>query len=350
MKSFQITKWGAPLEARDHTDPEPEGTEVLVKIDACGVCHSDIHIQDGYFDLGDGKRLDLDRGVDLPLTPGHEIVGRIAAIGPEAQDVSVGDRRIVYPWIGCGACSACERDEELLCPRPRSLGTSVDGGYSDHVLVPHPRYLVDYEGIPMELAGTFACSGITAYNALKKANAAAPGDDVLVIGAGGVGLSAIHLAPAMTGGHVIAADLDPAKRDAAKKAGATAAVDNADKGALKQIRELTGGGVAAAIDFVGRPETARFGLDAVRRGGTVVVVGLFGDAMPLPVAMLPLKMATMTGSYVGTLQDLREVVALAQAGQLPPIPIETRPFAAANAALDDLRGGRIVGRVVLVAS
>lgn len=347
MKSYQIVDWAKPLEQREAQNPDPQGSEVLVKIDACGVCHSDLHIWEGFFDLGGGNRISMDRGIELPFTLGHEIVGEVVAVGPDAEGAAIGDRRIVYPWIGCGECTVCKADQELLCARSRTLGVNVDGGYSDHVMVPHPRYLVDYDGIPTELAGTYACSGITAYSALNKAVAVSKTEDILIIGAGGVGLSAVHLAASLTEGRVIVADVDPEKRAAAKAAGAFEVVDNSTKEAMKQIRGLTGGGVAAAIDFVGRPETASFGFNAIRKGGTVVVVGLFGDSMPLSVAMMPLKMATITGSYVGTLQDLKDVVALAQQGKLPAIPVETRPLSAANSALEDLKAGKVVGRVVL---
>jgi propanol-preferring alcohol dehydrogenase len=347
MESYQIVDWAKPLEPRTEATPAPQGGEVLVKVDACGVCHSDLHIWEGYFDLGGGNRISMERGIELPFTLGHEIVGEVVAVGPEARDVAVGDKRIVYPWIGCGECAVCLADQELLCGRARALGVNVDGGYSDHVMVPHARYLVDYTGISTELAGTYACSGITAYSALKKAAAVSTTEDILIIGAGGVGLSAVHLASALTQGRVIVADVDPEKRAAAKAAGAFETVDNGSKEALKEIRGLTGGGVAAAIDFVGRPETAAFGFNAIRKGGSVIVVGLFGDSMPLSVAMLPLKMATLTGSYVGTLQDLKDVIALVQQGKVPAIPVETRPLSAANAALEDLKAGKVVGRVVL---
>ncbi len=167
MRSYQITEFGKPLEARDYPTPAPRGTEVLMRVSACGVCHSDLHIWQGYFDLGDGKRITFaDRGVEPPFTLGHEIVGEVAAVGPEAAGVAVGDRRVVYPWIGCGDCLPCRRDENLLCETPHTIGTRRDGGYSDHVIVPHPRYLVDYAGVAEDLACTYACSGLTAYSAL----------------------------------------------------------------------------------------------------------------------------------------------------------------------------------------
>lgn len=350
MHSYQIIDWGQPLERRDYPDPTPTGTEALVRVEACGVCHSDLHIWQGYFDLGEGERIRIaDRGMQLPFTLGHEVAGRVEALGPEAQGhgVSVGDRVVVYPWIGCGACEVCRRGEELLCLKPRIVGTWRDGGYSDLVLVPHARYLVPFGDLPVEVACTYACSGVTALSALKKAGAERPEDTVLLIGAGGVGLNAVHLAPSVLPGPVIVADVSAGKRAAAEAAGAKVTVDNGAPDAVARVRELSRGGVAAAIDFVGRPETARFGLDSLRKGGTLVVVGLYGDRLGLPLPWLPLRMLTMKGSYVGTLDDLRTIIGLAQAGKVPPLRVERRPLAAANAALTDLAAGRVTGRVVL---
>ncbi|HEX8374073.1 MAG TPA: alcohol dehydrogenase catalytic domain-containing protein, partial [Geminicoccaceae bacterium] len=130
MHSYQITDWGRPLEARDYPDPEPRGSEVLLRVEACGVCHSDLHIWQGHYDLGEGERIRMaDRGMKLPFTMGHEVGGEVVALGPDAGDqgVGVGDRVIVYPWIGCGVCAACRRGEELLCLTPRIVGTWKDG-------------------------------------------------------------------------------------------------------------------------------------------------------------------------------------------------------------------------------
>jgi D-arabinose 1-dehydrogenase-like Zn-dependent alcohol dehydrogenase len=348
MRSWQIVEWGRPLEPRDYPDPEPRGTEVLLAVEACGVCHSDLHLQDGYFDLGGGERLNVaDRGIRLPFTLGHEVVGRVLRCGPEARGVRDGERRIVFPWIGCGECAVCRRGEELRCLRPRVVGTWRDGGYSDRVICPHPRYLVDFQGIPAELACTYACSGVTAYSALLKVGALAAEDCLLLVGAGGVGLSALHIAKTLTPARLIVADIDPEKRAQALDDGAALAVDNAVPEGLAAVREASGGGVAAAIDFVGRPATARFAMDALSKGGTLVVVGLYGDRMPLPLALLPLRMLTLSGSYVGTLQELKALIELVKAGMVPPIPILRRPLAEANQALDALRQGRVVGRTVL---
>ena len=350
MHSYQITKWGEPLERRDYATPEPKGSEVLLRVTACGVCHSDLHIWQGYFDLGNGKQLRIaDRGMTLPFTLGHEVAGEVVAFGPDAHDVSIGDSRIVYPWIGCGQCLDCGRGDELLCTKPRVIGTWVDGGYSTHVMVPDARYLVDHEGISAELACTYACSGITAYSALKKAEIRRPEQKLLLIGAGGVGTAALLMAKAIAPGKVAIADIDAGKRQAASNTGSCDAVfDNGQADVVKQVHTWSKGGVDAAIDFVGRPETLRFGVDYLRvKGGTVVAVGLYGDSISLPTPLLPLKMMALKGSYVGTLDDLKAVVALAKSGQLQALEHSTCSLSEVNDALNSLTSGQIQGRMVL---
>ena len=257
MRAMQIIEWGRPLEARDYPDPEPQGEEVLLRVEAAGVCHSDVHIWDGHFDLGGGQQISLaSRGVNLPFTMGHEIAGEVVALGPRASGVKIGDKVVAYPWIGCGECAVCKKGEELLCLNPRTLGTRRAGGYATHVIVPHGRYLLPHEGVPQGLAATYTCSGITAFSALKKTRDRLGADDHLVIiGAGGVGGSAVHIAPAAVAGKVIVADIDAQKRAHARQMGAVATIDNAAPDAVKQVMAATGGGAAAAIDFVGSPQT-----------------------------------------------------------------------------------------------
>jgi D-arabinose 1-dehydrogenase-like Zn-dependent alcohol dehydrogenase len=347
VHQIAILEWGGAVGEVDAETPAPSGEEVLVKVEVCGVCHSDVHIWDGYFDLGEGKKWEM--RAPLPFSPGHEIVGTVAALGPEAKGTEVGKSYVVYPWIGCGECARCIGGEELLCDNPRSLGVRRDGGYADHVIVPHARYLVPYDGIAKELACTYACSGITAYSALKKVPPLKPDDWLAIIGVGGVGLAAVQMAKTVVGAQVVVADLDLAKREHALTSGAEKAVDNGADGAVKAMQRETDGGAAAAIDFVGSPETVKFAIDSVRRGGVVVVVGLFGGAITLSIMNFPGKLVTITGSYVGTLDDLKEVIGLAQAGKLAPIPITPVPAAKAGDALRDLKqGGKVVGRVVLV--
>lgn len=348
MLSYQIAQWGAPLQANQTPTPDPTGTEVLLAVDACGVCHTDLHIWDGYFDLGDGAKATLEaRGVNPPFTMGHEIIGRVAAVGPEATDVTIGDPCVAYPWIGCGDCAACAAEDDLRCLAPRYLGTRVHGGYADHVVLPHPKYLFSYDGIDPHLAATYACSGLTAYSALKKAQPLDAADTVLIIGAGGVGLNAIHIAPGVTDARVLVADIDPAKRQAAEAAGVWRTIDNAAADTAAQIIEMTGGGVTAAIDFVGAPATTKLGLDSLGRGGRHVIVGLYGSALSISLPTFPFKQITMRGSFTGSRTELGELLELARAGKVKPLPVASRPMAEVNQTLVDLRNGSIVGRVVL---
>lgn len=346
MRSFQVAEFGAPLVENQSETPTPQGTEVLLKVAACGVCHSDIHLWEGYFDLGGGKKVDMSRGMALPHTPGHEIAGEAVALGPEAEGVELGQRYVAFPWIGCGACGFCEGGEEHLCNRSAVLGVNVAGGYADHVVVPHPRYLFELGDLPVGAAGTLACSGLTAYSALGKVKGLGADQKLLIVGAGGVGLAAVHLAERVTGVAPIVADIDPAKRQAALEAGAAQAIDPAEDGAARSLVKATGG-VAAAIDFVGAEASAQFGLDTLGKSGQLVIVGLFGGALSMPLPLFPFRNITVRGSYVGSLGELGELVALARAGGVEAIPVEARSLDRAQETLDDLKAGRIVGRVVL---
>ncbi len=346
MKSYCITEYGGPLQLIEGETPRPEGDEVLVEIAGCGVCHSDVHIRDGYFDLGGGNKADLSWVHQLPFTLGHEIAGRVAALGSSASGSTVGETVVVYPWIGCGECGHCQSGEEQLCGKPRNLGINLAGGYASHVIVPHGRYLFSAGDTPVELAATYACSGLTAFGALKKLRPKAEGKSLVIIGAGGVGLAGVMIAQAMMDTEIIVVDIDAAKRDAAMAAGAAHAIDPAEKDARKQLYKLTGG-AAAVADFVGSDKTVKFGFGALATGGELVVVGLFGGAVDLSVPMFPLKSLTVMGSYVGSPDDFGELMALVAAGKVKPLPVATRPLSEAEATLSDLAEGNIVGRVVL---
>ena len=349
MQSYDVCECGAPLKKIERATPKPAGTEVLLKMLAAGVCHSDLHIWDGYYELGGGKRLQLlERGIKLPLTMGHENVGEVAAVGPEAKGVKVGDRRLAHPWMGCGDCKVCKRGEENLCLTPRNLGVFSNGGYATHMMVPHPRYLFEIGNLSPEQAAPLACSGITAYSALRKIpDAVLREETVVIIGAGGVGLMGLALAKAMGGRGTIMVDIDSVKRDAAKKAGAVGAIDGGAPDALNQIKEATGGGAWAVIDFVGSSTTVKLGSDALIKGGKLIVVGLFGGDITVPTPYFPMRAMAIQGSYVGSLPEMAGLLDLVRRTGAPPVPIATRPLEEVNATLNDLREGKIIGRVVL---
>lgn len=346
MKSYQFRDYGQPLEAIEAPTPEPVSTELLMRVVACGACHSDVHVWEGQYDMGGGRTLDVRVGRDLPFTLGHEIVGEVVAMGPETEGAAIGDRRVIFPWIGCGTCETCERDEEHLCLKTRALGTFVPGGYSDYVIVPHARYLVDYGDVGPELACTYACSGVTAFSAVRKV-IDQRGRHIVILGAGGVGLSALRMAKALTDFEVIVVDLRQDALEAATEAGADHVVDASDKNAHRQIKSLSNGGTCAALDCVGAAATAKLGMRCLAMSGMLVVVGLFGGSLEVSLPLLPLKNLSIRGSFLGSLAEMRELMTLVRAGSIGAIPVETRALAEAQRTLDDLAAGNLVGRVVL---
>jgi D-arabinose 1-dehydrogenase-like Zn-dependent alcohol dehydrogenase len=278
---------------------------------------------------------------------GHENVGKIVGAGPDAHGAKVGDVRLVNPWMGCGECKVCRRGDENLCLKPQNIGVFAQGGYATHLLAPHPRHLFDIGTLTPAQAAPLACSGVTAYSALRKVAATLQDEPLVIIGAGGVGLMGVTLARKMGAQDVIVVDIDAAKREAALQIGATAAIDGGAPDAAKQIQRATGGGAWAVIDFVGASSTVNLALASITKGGTIVVVGLFGGDVTVPTPFLPLRAMTLRGSYVGSQSDIAELLELVNRTGMPPVPIRTRPLAEVGDALNELRAGKIVGRVVL---
>jgi D-arabinose 1-dehydrogenase-like Zn-dependent alcohol dehydrogenase len=344
MLSWEIVEHGKPLQKALKETPKPQGSEVLMRITRSGVCHSDLHIWDGYFDLGGGKRFYVkERGCVPPFTPGHEPFGVVEALGPRARGVKVGQKRLIYPWIGCGKCAVCKAGQDNYCVSgSRFLGVNRPGAYSTHVVVPDAKYLIDTAGIDDSFAATLACSAVTAYSAANKLPELNKGDSVAVLGCGGLGLIAISVLRARGATTIVACDIDDTKLAAAQKLGARKTVNTRAPDALQQMQ-----GAAAAIDFVGSPVTAALGIAALRKGGRYVLCGLYGGELTHPLPPIAQRAIGIVGSYVGSPQELREVVALAKKRKLRATPVETRSAEEANAALEDLKAGKVVGRIVL---
>ena len=352
MKSYAVTTFGEELETLEQPTPEPIGTEVLLKVRRCGVCHSDVHIWDGYYDLGGGKKLDLAaRGIQPPVVMGHEVFGEVVATGPNARDLPVGTPRLIYPWIGCGECRVCKRGEEQNCMKPRSLGVYRPGGYADHIRVPHPRYLFDIGNIDPGVAATYACSGLTAFSAIRKTQPLLSDDWLVMIGAGGLGLNCISLLQALGIEKYVVVDIDAQKLQAAQGAGAPHVVNARDPDALKQLQAKTDGGATAVIDFVGSTQTAELAMPSLIKGGKYVVVGLFGGEMSISLPLIPVRALGILGSYTGSMRELSELLELAKRGDVAPIPVTPRALNAESAseALRQVKDGKVLGRIVLEA-
>jgi propanol-preferring alcohol dehydrogenase len=349
QRCYCLTAHHAPLELKTGEVPEPKGREVLVRVTGAGVCHSDIHIWEGYYDLGGGKRISLaDRGISLPMTLGHEIAGEVVKAGPEAKGANIGASIVVFPWIGCGECAVCHAGDENICMKARSLGVFQPGGYARYVIVPDARYCIDIAGLDPAEAAPLACSGVTTYSALKKFGTRVTHEPVVIMGAGGLGHMALKILKAMGGKGAIVVDIDPAKREAALAAGALQAIDGSGSDAARRIVDATGGGPRMVLDLVGAASTVTTAIAAATRGTEIVVVGLYGGEVTVSVPLFPLRPLAIRGSYVGNLAELNELVALAKAGKLEPVTVSRRPLDEANDALMALKAGNVVGRVVLV--
>ncbi|MEM0989412.1 MAG: alcohol dehydrogenase [Pseudomonadota bacterium] len=352
--SYDLVEFDKPLEARERPMPVPEGTEVLVRVRRSGVCHSDLHIQEGFFDLGEEGLMRMeDRGMKLPQALGHEFVGEVVALGPEAdpEEAPIGKTMMVHPWIGCleDDCVACSNDRENDCTRMRALGVVRDGGYGQYAVVDHPRFLVDIDGLDLDQVTPYACSGLTVYCALKKVDPLQmhPGEWLAVMGCGCLGMNAIAIARDMGFENIVACDNNPVKLQAAAEMGADAVLDTNRDDALQELRKITSNKLTGVVDTVGVPVTARISVHALIKTGRYVVVGLHGGDFKMPLPWLPQKALTVRGSYVGSVKDLRELIDLVKTGAVKEIPVESRPLCAVSDTLEDLKHGRITGRVVL---
>src|SRR6187200_538700 len=349
MKAARIVKLNEPLQVQELQTPTPIGTQILVKVQSVGVCHSDVHVWEGYYEGIGGQPLKTtDRGVKYPLTPGHEIAGIVDNLGEQVEGFSKNEKVLVYPWIGEGMCPACRVGEENLCDKPRSLGIYRDGGYAQYVLVPSYKYLVKLgDDMDTDTSAPLSCAGLTAYGAVKNANLK-PDDNVVIIGTGGLGLMAIQLAKAVTGAKIIAMDLDDQKLDVAKKEGADIIVNSKKEDPVKAIMELTGKlGADAVIDFVNASKTVETDMQFLRRRARVVLVGLFGGELKLNLVSMPTRAHKLIGSYTGTLSEMVELVSLAKRGIIKPVVSNRFKLDQAGEALQMLKDGKIVGRGVI---
>ncbi len=336
MKAAILHGFGQTLSLEEVAIPSPKPDEVLIEVEACGVCHSDLHIADG-----DQPAL---KAVTKPLLiPGHEVVGRIVKIGAAVTDLKVGDR-VGVAWLhaSCGVCEQCLEGLENLCRKSVITGVMVDGGYAEFMCakashaIPIPSVLSSVEAAPL------FCAGVTVYRALKNAKVTA-GQRVAVVGVGGLGHLAIQVAHAF-GAEVIALDVDESKLELARSLGVSMALNVTDPQTVKTIRKA--GGAHVAVVTSAAKAAYDSALKYLRPAGTLSVVGLPAEALTFSALALVGAETKVVGSSVGTREDLRAVLQLAAAGKLR-CHTEEQPLDQINQVFERMRHGQISGRVVL---
>ena len=334
MRAAVVPRLGSPLEIQDRKIPDLAPGQILVRIEASGICHTDIHAARG----------DWPVKPTAPFIPGHEGVGIVELVAPDVTAHAVGDR-VALPWLGhaCGSCSYCISGWETLCESQQNTGYSIDGSYAEYA-VADARYAVTVPGgvDPMD-AAPLTCAGVTTYKAVKVSGARS-GDLVSVVGIGGLGHLAVQYA-AIAGATVVAVDVQQDKLDLARELGATHTVDASQEDPAKAIQRL--GGADVAVVLAVQPEAVEKAFASLRRGGRLVLVSLPKDGMlELPIFDTVLKGISVIGSIVGTRQDLVDVFALHAAGRTHVV-LEERKLDEINEAFDDVLTGRTPARLVI---
>ncbi|PIC64119.1 alcohol dehydrogenase AdhP [Sporosarcina sp. P13] len=334
MKAAIIKEFQTELQIEDTPKPIPGIGQALVKLEACGVCHTDLHAING----------DWPVKPKLPLIPGHEGVGVVEAIGPNVTSVKVGDR-VGIPWLysACGECDYCLEGKETLCHAQENGGYSVDGGYAEYCLAAADYVAKIPDNLSSVDAAPILCAGVTTYKALKVSEAK-PGDWVAIYGIGGLGHVALQYAKAM-GFNVIAVDIADEKLELAKKLGADITINGKNQDPAEAIQQQVGGAQAAISVAVAKVPFEQ-AYRSVKRGGTLVAVGLPNDELPIPIFNTVLNAVTVKGSIVGTRIDMKEALDFAARGKVKA-QIETAPLSEVNTVLDKMAKGQINGRIVL---
>jgi propanol-preferring alcohol dehydrogenase len=334
MRAAVVTTFGDPLRIEDRPIPTPGDGQVLVRIAASGVCHTDIHAADG----------DWPVQPTLPFVPGHEGIGTVAALGRGVTTLKEGDR-VGIPWLhsACGVCEYCLTGWETLCPKQQNTGYSVDGGYADYALAPAAFAAKIPDRLGFLDAAPIVCAGVTTYKGLRETETK-PGEWIVISGIGGLGHVAVQYARAM-GMRVAAVDVADDKLALARALGAEIAINAMTEDAVAEIQRLIGGAHGALVTAVSPPAFAQ-AIGMLRRGGTCALVGLPPGEFPTPIFDVVLKGLTIRGSIVGTRKDLEEALDFAARGCVKAA-IEVQPLEAINDIFARLKAGDVRGRVVL---
>lgn len=333
MRAAVVTAFTAPLEIQEIPVPEPGPDEVLVRIEASGLCHTDIHAAHGDWPVKPTP----------PFVPGHEGVGRIQKLGPDVTARTLG-QRVAIAWLGsaCGECRYCISGWETLCEQQANSGYSVNGAFAEYAVVPAAFATPVPDSVSSVDAAPLTCAGVTTYKAIKVANVA-PAETVAVFGIGGLGHLALQYAR-IAGAFVIAVDVEDHKLELATRLGADHVVNAAREDPVEAIRRLGGADVAVALAASSASFDQAFA--SLRRGGRLVCVALPAEGtIQLPIFDTVLKGISVIGSIVGTRNDLADVFALHAAGRTEVVAVE-RKLDEVNESIAEVLGGQVPARIV----
>jgi alcohol dehydrogenase, propanol-preferring len=336
MKAAVLREFKQPLTIQEVDPPKPADEEVLIAVEACGVCHSDLHVADG--DWPQFARI-----VKKPLILGHEIAGRVVEKGASVHDLQMGDR-VGVPWLHwtCGECEFCREGNENLCARQKITGVTVDGGYAEFVTAPASHTLKIPDSLSLVEAAPLFCAGVTVYRALKQAKISR-GQRLAIFGIGGLGHIAVQIGRAL-GAEIAAVDISEEKLALARSLGASHVFNAASTDVTKEFRRL--GGVHAALVASAAKAAYDMAFSCLRPSGCLLIVGLPAQDICFPPILMAAREVRMQASAVGTRQDLSEILAMAAQGKVR-CQTATRPLAQADQVLDQLRSGHVSGRIVL---
>ncbi|MEM2904678.1 MAG: alcohol dehydrogenase catalytic domain-containing protein [Candidatus Bathyarchaeia archaeon] len=335
MRAARLVEYGKPLELMEVETPKIGRHDALVRIKACGVCHTDLHLQEGSMRRG-----------RLPLTLGHEMAGEVAEAGEEADWLKPGTRVVVDYHYTCGRCHNCRVGLEEQCTGSASAGFDVDGGYAEYAKAPARNLVELHDGVSYEDGATLACGGATVYHAIRSAPVLFA-ESILIYGFGGLGTIALQVAK-LTGARTFVVDIAEEKLALAQRLGADGVIDASKQDVVKETRALTGGlGVDKVFDLVAAPETLENSLQVLRRGGRLIIIG----ALSKPFRANPLELLRARTQIHGQggcpRWQLEELVQLVNARRVKPVVSTVYPLEDVNKALKELRGGRILGRAVI---
>lgn len=338
MKAMVLHEYNKNLLLEEVEDPKLENSDILIKVEGCGMCYTDVKITTGKLHLF----------VTLPHIPGHEVAGSVVEVGRDAQNIKPGDKGIVYFLIGCRDCDMCRTSNENLCYHITRIGFELPGGYAQYLRLPAHNFCVFNENIPFEEMAVLADAVATPYHALNRLADIRIGQNLLIVGIGGLGIHAVQIAQIM-GVHVLAADKKVEALNMAGSYGAELLINTERENPYEKVMEYTKGrGVDIVLEGVGKKETFQWSLPSLKKGGKLVLMG-YDPSNPIPINAMDMHNNewSIKGAKVSTKQELMEVIKLVETGRIKPVVSKKISLNKVNEGLEAIKNARIMGRVTI---